>query len=64
MNLHTMQNEVHRVYDGMDVVQERNQNNVVTASYTRTGNIGGILARTSSSSSAFYGYDGGGNVAA
>ena len=46
----------------MDVVQERDQNNVVTASYTRTGNIGGLLARTTSSGSVFYGYDGGGNV--
>ena len=57
-----LQNETRRVYDGMDVVQERDQNNVVTASYTRTGNIGGILARTTSSGSVFYGYDGGGNV--
>ena len=57
-----LQNETRRVYDGMDVVQERDQNNVVTASYTRTGNIGGLLARTSSSGSVFYGYDGGGNV--
>ena len=34
----------------------------MTASYTRTGNIGGILARTTSTGSVFYGYDGGGNV--
>lgn len=44
----------------MDVVQERNQFDQVTASYTRTGNIGGILARTAnagSAGSAFYGGD-------
>lgn len=29
-----------RVYDGMDLVQERDANNVVTASVTRAGNIG------------------------
>ena len=57
-----LQNETRRVYDGMDVVQERDANNLTTASYTRTGNIGGILARTSSSDSVFYSYDGGGNV--
>ena len=54
--------EVRRVYVGMDVVQERDASNQVTASYTRTGNIGGILARSTSSGSSFYGYDGGGNV--
>ena len=37
-------------------------NNIMTTNLTRTGNIGGILARTSSSGSVFYGYDGGGNV--
>ena len=57
-----LQNEKRRVYDGMDIVQERDQNNVVTASITRAGNIGGILARTTNASSVFYGYDGGGNV--
>ena len=56
------QQEIRRVYDGMDVVQERDASNNVVASYTRTGNIGGILARTTSSSSTFYGYDLGGNV--
>jgi len=56
------QQEIRRVYIGMDVVQERDVNNVVTASYTRTGNIGGILARTTASSSTFYGYDLSGNV--
>ena len=46
----------------MNIIQERDQNNVVTASITRAGNIGGILARTTNASSVFYGYDGGGNV--
>ena len=46
----------------MDVVQERNQNNVTTAIYARTGNIGGILARTMSAGSVFCFCDGGGNV--
>ncbi len=54
--------EVHRVYLGMDVVQERDVNNNVVASYTRTGNIGGLLARSTSTGSVFYGYDGTGNV--
>ena len=60
-----LQNEKRRVYDGMDIVQERDANNVVTASITRTGNIGGILARTTGAGNAgstFYGYDGAGNV--
>ena len=57
-----LQNEKRRVYNGMDVVQERDQNDNVTASYTRTGNIGGILARTTQAGSTFYGYDGAGNV--
>ena len=56
------QQEIRRVYNGMDVVQERDVNNNVVASYTRTGNIGGILARTTAASSTFYGYDGAGNV--
>ena len=56
------QAEKRRVYVGMDVVQERDGSNAVTASYARTGNIGGILARTTSSGSSFYGYDGAGNV--
>lgn len=49
-------NEVHYLYDGMLVVQERNANNVALVSYTRgndlsgslqgAGGIGGLLART------------------
>jgi len=54
--------EKRRVYLGMSVVQERDGNNLVTASYTRTGNIGGLLARSTSTGNVFYGYDGSGNV--
>ena len=61
-NVLVLQNQTHRVYDGMDIVQERNQNNTVNASVTRVGNIGGILARTTNAGSVFYGYDGSGNV--
>ena len=49
--------EVHRVYLGMDVVQERDANNNVTTSYTK-----GNLARSTAAGSVFYGYDGSGNV--
>ena len=38
--------EKRRVYDGMDVVQERKTDNAVRGTVTRAGNIGGILART------------------
>lgn len=51
-----------RVFDDLDVVQERNANNEVTAQLVRDGNIGGILSRTTSAGAAFYGYDGNGNV--
>ena len=50
------------VFDGLDVVQERNVNNQVTAQLVRDGNIGGILSRTTADGHAFYGYDGNGNV--
>ena len=52
----------YRVFDGMDVVQERNASNEVTAQLVRDGNIGGILSRTTAQGAAFYGYDGQGNV--
>ena len=51
-----------RVFDGMDVVQERNEGNQVTAQIVRDGNIGGILSRYTGQGAAFYGYDGNGNV--
>ena len=54
--------EKRRVYDGMDVVQERDGSNSVTVTYTRDGNIGGILSRRSGSTSYYYHYDGSGNV--
>ena len=64
--------ETRRVYDGMDVVQERDANNATLVTYTRSGNIGGLLARTvkantpqnstSNDVDYFYHYDGSGNV--
>jgi hypothetical protein len=61
-----LDSETRRVYDGMNVVQERDGTNAVTAFYTRGadmgGGIGGLLARTTSSGSFFYHYDGRGNV--
>jgi len=65
------QSEKHRIYDGMDVIQERDGNNAVTNSYTRNGNIGGILAMIHytpdgnggfTSDKYFYHYDGRGDV--
>jgi len=70
-------NEVHYVYDGMRVIQERNGSNTPTCAYTRgtdlsgslegAGGIGGLLARTkyvagSPTSFALYYSDGNGNV--
>ncbi len=73
-------NEVHYIYDGMRVIQERNSNNVPVVSYTRgtdlsaslegAGGIGGLLARSSGYSSgnwtnhACYHADGNGNITA
>ena len=64
--------ETRRIYRGMDVVQERDASNNTLVTYTRSGNIGGLLARTvkantSENSSAsdvsyYYHYDGSGNV--
>jgi RHS repeat-associated protein len=67
-------NEVHRVYDRMLVLQERNSLNVPMLAYTRgkdlsgdlegAGGIGGLLALTESSSVPYYFHcDGNGNVA-
>ena len=72
-------NEVHYVYDGMLVIQERDSNNTPAVSYTRgcdlsgrmegAGGIGGLLARSHGYSSGswtthnYYHADGGGNVA-
>ena len=56
-------NEVHYVYDGNLVIQERDANNLPQVTYTRgndlsgtlqgAGGIGGLLARTENSSPAF-----------
>jgi hypothetical protein len=54
--------EKRRVYDGMDVVQERDGSNALVANLTRDGNIGGLLARTTTAGHFFYHYDGAGNV--
>ena len=54
--------EKRRVFDGLDVVQERNAQNEVTAQLVRDGNIGGILSRSTIRGASFFGYDGGGNV--
>jgi len=54
--------EKRRVFDGLDVIQERDENNQVTAQLVRDGNIGGILSRSTAVGASFFGYDGGGNV--
>jgi RHS repeat-associated protein len=70
--------EVHYVYDGNLVIQERDMNNLPTVSYTRgrdlsgsfqgAGGIGGLLARSDLTtlnpqpSTAFYHADGNGNI--
>ncbi|MDB6066116.1 MAG: repeat protein [Pedosphaera sp.] len=69
-------NEVHYVYDGKVVIQERDTNNLPLITYTRgqdlsgrlqrAGGIGGMLARTDhgSGQTAFYHADGNGNITA
>ena len=68
--------EVHYLYDGMVVIQERDVNNLPAVTYTRgrdlsgslqgAGGIGGLLARTDAANgqSACYHTDGNGNVTA
>ncbi|HEX8234532.1 MAG TPA: RHS repeat-associated core domain-containing protein [Abditibacteriaceae bacterium] len=68
----TPQSEVRRVYDRLQVVQERDANNAVTTNYTRgadlsgglkdAGGIGGLLSKTTASAHLYYHYDGHGNV--
>jgi RHS repeat-associated protein len=73
----TQTNEVHFIYDGNIVVQERDANNLPWVTYTRgndlsgtlqrTGGIGGLLARTANPqfptfATALYHSDGNGNV--
>ena len=54
--------EKRRVFKGFNVVQERNAQNEITAQLVRSGNIGGILSRSTVTGAMFYGYDGAGNV--
>ena len=58
----TQTNEKRRVFNGLDVIQERNAANQVTAQLVRVGNIGGILSHSTATGATFYGYDGAGNV--
>ena len=67
-------NEVHYIYDGNLVIQERDTNNNPLVTYTRgldlsgdlwdAGGIGGLLARTDTNGSTFYHSDGAGNITA
>jgi RHS repeat-associated protein len=67
-------NEVHYIYDGNLILQERDINNRVLVTYTRgrdfsgsiggAGGIGGLLGRTDANGSAFYHADCLGNVTA
>ncbi|MGB8371200.1 MAG: RHS repeat-associated core domain-containing protein [Verrucomicrobiia bacterium] len=66
-------NEVHYIYDGYWLIQERNTNNASLVTYTRgvdmsgsfpAGGIGGLLARTDTNGSTFYHADAGGNITA
>ena len=76
-NAYLNKRETYYAHDGMDVVREREnvygtagQTSTITTTVqqlTRTGNIGGILARTKQVSGqadrpSFYSYDGSGNV--
>ncbi len=54
--------ERNRVFDGLDVIQERHANNYLIAHIVRDGGVGGILSRWSADGPAYYGYDGNGNV--
>ena len=65
-------NEIHYIYDGSLILQERDASNHVLVTYTRgldfsgslksAGGIGGLLARTDTNSSTFYHTDGSGNI--
>lgn len=70
----TETNEVHYIYDGYLLVQERDTNNNVLVTYTRgldlsdslqsAGGIGGLLAATYSGTNYYYHSDGLGNITA
>jgi RHS repeat-associated protein len=53
-------NEIHFIYDGNVVIQERNTNNTPLVTYTR--GVGGLLARTDANGSTYYHADGNGNI--
>lgn len=61
-------NEVEKrfVFDGLEVVQERDQTNAVKSDLVWAGAVGGLLSRTRYTQAGpqkrFYHYDGGGNV--
>lgn len=65
-------NEVHFIYNGNLVIQERNTNNVVQVTYMRgkdlsgtlqgAGGIGGLLSRSDANGTTFYHADGNGNI--
>lgn len=67
-------NEIHFIYDGLTLVQERDASNNVLVTYSRgldlsgslngAGGIGGLLARTDANGSTYYHTDGAGNVTA
>jgi RHS repeat-associated protein len=73
-NTWVLTNEVHFIYDGRLLIQERGTNNNPLATYTRgvdfggslrhAGGIGGLLARTDTNGSTFYHADGIGNITA
>jgi RHS repeat-associated protein len=67
-------NEVRYIYDGNNVIQERDASNNVLVTYTRAldlsaslqgaGGIGGLLARTDANGTTYYHSDGNGNITA
>ena len=67
-------NETRFLYDGVQVIQERDVNNNPQVTYTRgldlsasltgAGGIGGLLARTDANGSTFYHADGSGTITA
>ena len=58
----SLTNETRFIYDGNDVIQEWNTNNVPQVTYTR--GVGGLLARTDARGSVFYHADGNHNITA
>ena len=50
------------IYDEMEVVQERDESNTVTASNLWSSSVGGLLARRTQNATTFPSYDANGNV--